>query len=379
MYKNANYIIKDKNKISSVSSQMNARHGIALKRLKLNVANVGPMTQQAPSTLNMDISLPSISLKDDDDDDDDGEKETVGSTPQKKERRITQYSKPSTPLKQEEKKTLNTEKIEKMLKKVTDAENESIPEWELASYRKRDMKLKNSIRRQRSDNAKHSHQTIVGLERKLAMSIKRVHATDGGDAEGLSVEKVVLKPRDLVPNYKVVDVKNFVDAFFQVDKNMSGLLDVDEWVEFFLTMNKSMTAQAARQLFSHVDSNRDGVLSLHELVPVMFSQATPAQVSLILKYIDEEVTRNMKTYKKDAIYKEDMVVLFEGYDADNIGYIKVQLVRDKLVQFHLPVAAQLAFTQKLKDMEDDDMVNLAEFTRMFIAYLSYRDADIDSP
>jgi Ca2+-binding EF-hand superfamily protein len=180
-----------------------------------------------------------------------------------------------------------------------------------------------------------------------------------------------------VPNYKLADVRNFLDGFFRVDKNLSGLLDVDEWVEFFLTMNKSMTAQAARQLFSHVDTNRDGVLSLHELVPVIFSEATSSQVSLILKYIDEEVTRNMKTYRKDEIYKEDMAILFETYDADNIGYIKVQLVRDKLAQFRLPVAAQLAFTQKLKDMEDGDMVNLPEFTRMFISYMSYRNEEND--
>jgi Ca2+-binding EF-hand superfamily protein len=372
MYKHANNVIKEKNKISSVSSQMNARHGIALKRLKQNVTKVGQMTQQAESTYNVDISLPSISLNDEDD-----EESNSGQTQPKDSSIRSRVENASALQEQGEKRMPDAEKIEKIMKKVMEAENDSIPEWELASNRKRELRLKKSARRRRTDNAQHSQRTIVALERKLALAIKRRHSDEGDGNDESSTQKVVLRPRDLVPNYKLADVRNFLDGFFRVDKNLSGLLDVDEWVEFFLTMNKSMTAQAARQLFSHVDTNRDGVLSLHELVPVIFSEATSSQVSLILKYIDEEVTRNMKTYRKDEIYKEDMAILFETYDADNIGYIKVQLVRDKLAQFRLPVAAQLAFTQKLKDMEDGDMVNLPEFTRMFISYMSYRNEEND--
>ena len=40
------------------------------------------------------------------------------------------------------------------------------------------------------------------------------------------------------------------------------------------------------------------------------------------------------------------------------------------MRFQLPVGAQLAFNEKLSVVEDDDMVNLSQFTRMFVSYLS---------
>jgi Ca2+-binding EF-hand superfamily protein len=210
----------------------------------------------------------------------------------------------------------------------------------------------------------------VALERKLVCSIKRCHADPKEDNETDGAEKYVLSARDLVPNYKLSDVKNFLNAFFRVDKNLSGYLDLEEWIEFFQALNETMSAQSARQLFSHVDTNGDGVLSMQELVPVIFAAATSTQVTMILKYIDAELARNMTSISKHTVYKEDMCLLFESYDEDNIGYIKVSMIRDKLMRFQLPIAAQLAFNEKLKGIEDDDMVNLQEFTRMFMAYLS---------
>lgn len=362
---------------------MNARHGLAMKRLKQNVTKVGPMTQQSECTLNVDISLPSISLQDDDDEDEDdkGKKKEKNDAQVKSTTRTSSRGKHTTTdqtvVSGEILRKPNAEKLEMALKKVKDAEVDSIPDWELALIRKRDQQMKSSIRRRRNDKCKHSQRTTITLEGKLAMAIKRVHAADETDEiDATSGQKrPILRARDLVPHYKLSDVKNFLDGFFRVDKNMSGMLDLEEWVEFFLSMNDSMTAHSARQLFSHIDSNGDGVLTLHELVPVIFSQGTTSQVSLILKYVDDEISRNMTSNQKHAVLKEDLAILFEAYDADNIGYIKLQLVRDKLVKFHLPVAAQIAFNSKLKGMEDDDMVNFPEFSRMFVPYTTFRADD----
>jgi Ca2+-binding EF-hand superfamily protein len=350
---------------------MNARHSLALLRLKQNITKAGPMTQEEQSLYSDDISLPSIALQDPEDSKDEKQGGTTDSKKTRGQSKLLVTNSDQHADDTTKKKKPDQDKLDSVVKKVMDAQQESIPPWEEELNRKKDMKMKKSMRRRRANNSQHSHTTIVAIERKLACSIKRCHDVDKEEGSGIPCEeKVVLKARDLVPHYKLSDVKNFLNAFFRVDKNLSGYLDVEEWVEFFLAMNQLMSSQSARQLFSHIDSNRDGVLSLHELVPVIFAEASPNQVAIILKHIDDEVTRNMSSYNAHAVYKEDMAVLFETYDADNIGYIRVQLIRDKLMRFHLPVAAQLAFNEKLKGIEDDDMINLAEFIRLFITYLS---------
>lgn len=412
MYKNANHIINAKHKVSSVSSNMNARHSLALLRLKQDIGKAGPMTQICQVPLYDDIS--SIALqdeveedeyKDDDDDNDESNDHYIGScddeSKQKKvvrKQSVSEYGRKksvvqnarkqsrhairtSTPNGQEASK-LNMEKLEGAMKKVMDAENDNVPHYiEVEVKRRKELKLQKS-RRLRQSDSHHSKSTIVALERKLIASIKRFHADKKSKAlspenvmASFHEEKFVLKARDLIPHYKLSDVKDFLNAFFLVDKNLSGYLDLEEWVAFFQAMNESMTAQAARLLFSHVDVNGDGVLSLHELVPVIFAEASPHQVKLILKFIDDEITRSMSTYNIIDVYKEDLAILFEAYDSDNIGYIKVHLIRDKLMRFQLPVAAQMAFNEKLRGIEDDDMMNLPEFTRMFLSYLSLEPRD----
>ena len=336
MYKNANHIIDSKNRVSSVSSNMNARHHLAALRLKQNITKAGPMTQVSQSQYSEDISLPSISLEEDDDEQSSDHNHDNGEATQQKKARKSdskiskQFSFMNVNLSANKKKDLNEkdwkkpnqEKYESALKKVMDASIETVPHFmDVELHRKEELKSRKSNRNRtlRRSDTLHAKSVASGLERKLVNSIKRCHAeTDSKSSSAENAlgstqeEKFVLKTRDLVPHYKLSDVKNFLNAFFRVDKNLSGYLDLEEWVSFFQVMNNSMSAQSARLLFSHVDVNGDGVLSLHELVPVIFAEASQAQVKLILRFIDDEMTRSMTAYNKQDVYKEDLVILFEA-------------------------------------------------------------------
>lgn len=372
MYKNANHIINSKNKVASMSSNMNARHSLASLRLKQEISKAGPMTQSL-SLYSDDISMPTLSLQDPEEIKGPIKEDTASHTSISEQSTLVNELSVETESEKgsEKKNTLDMARLDRLHKKVKDAQTETLPTWE-ADLKAKKSKLKKSKSQYEANISQHSHVTVSALERKLVSCIKLYHADDsGGDASSHS-EKNSLRTRDLIPNYKLSDVNNCLNAFFRVDKNLSGCLDIEEWVEFFLTINEKMSAHAARQLFLHVDKNGDGLLSLRELVPVMFSKATPSQVSLILKHIDSEIAKSKTDSKLEekAVLKEDMSVLFEAYDVDKINYIRVQLIRDKLMRFQLPVAAQLAFNEKLKGTEDDDMVNIAQFTRIFMTYLS---------
>jgi Ca2+-binding EF-hand superfamily protein len=244
----------------------------------------------------------------------------------------------------------------------------STVELELLQRKKTQNKLS---RRQRYGENFQSKQSILILERKLVSAIRYFHAEVNSDGRKLlNVAKCELKTRDLLPSYTMADVENFLNIFSRADKGYSGDLDENEWVDFFTKFNKSMTPLAARQLFSSVDLNHDGSLSVRELVPIVFAKASPEQIEKISNYLEFEVAKNVSDDTMDLARKEDVALLFETYDVAHTGYIPVKLLRDKLVFFQLPIAAQLFFNEKLKNMEEDDMLSLTEFLRIFIPYLS---------
>lgn len=314
-------------------------------RLKQNMASVGPMIKPTKSLYSEEIALPSI----------------PSPQPSSGDKKGSHVS--LDPLKSGKP---DMDKVSRAMKKVAEAEDE-VPSWEQDVVRRKEKnQARLTAKQMHASRPQQSQQTVLSLERKLACSIRCFHV----DKDTANPKSKVLSTRALLPHYKLSDVTDFLNVFFRVDVDFSGNLDIDEWIEFFTAFNKSMSTQSARQLFSHIDTNRDGLLSLHELVPVIFPEATPNQQGMIARYIEDEVSRYMSNFNKQRIYKEDLSILFDAYDADNIGYIKVQLLRTKLSKFQLPIAAQLAFNEKLKKMEDDDMLNLPEFTRMFISYLA---------
>lgn len=68
-------------------------------------------------------------------------------------------------------------------------------------------------------------------------------------------------------------------------------LDVKEWVKFFSSINRNLSAQDSRMVFMKVDKNGDGQVSLNELVPIVFGKATKEQSRAIIDYVESEVIR----------------------------------------------------------------------------------------
>lgn len=129
-----------------------------------------------------------------------------------------------------------------------------------------------------------------------------------------------------------------------------------------------MTLQQARAIFNRVDVNGEGCLSIQDLIPVVFGQATKEIQRAIVMYIEAEVSKR-KIVGKDFLKESDLECLFEHYDENVVGFVPVSFLREKVKCMQLPEAANYEVLQTMKDMEDDEMVNKGEFVRIFRLYL----------
>ena len=133
------------------------------------------------------------------------------------------------------KKMLDKERIANMMQKVTDASNESTPEWEKRLDHK-NKQLKRSRTQKKIDRYNNAHEMLLVLERKLKTAIMSAH--QGVDSDVMEVRKN-LTTRDLLPFYKILDLKNFLEIYHKVDVDLSGDLNVDEWLEVLLSAHIS--------------------------------------------------------------------------------------------------------------------------------------------
>lgn len=125
------------------------------------------------------------------------------------------------------KNMLDKERIANIMQKVTDASEESTPDWE----KRRDHKnkvMKGTKKQKNIDRYNNSQEMLLALERKLKTAIISAH--QGVDSDMLDVRKN-LTTRDLLPFYKIMDLKNFLEIYHSVDMDLSGDLNVDEWLQ----------------------------------------------------------------------------------------------------------------------------------------------------
>jgi Ca2+-binding EF-hand superfamily protein len=240
------------------------------------------------------------------------------------------------------------------------AEEESVPEWERRNIISRNNNK--MFHKCRSTNF-----SITLLERKLIHSITTLHKEAEGDIENNN-SKIILTSRMLLPHYKLADLKNFLQIFQQVDEDYSGDLDVDEWVKFFTAFNKAINQQQARMIFNKADQNGDGFLSVSDLVPIIFNKTGKEQQQLILKFLEHELKKR-RNIGNDSITESEIQTLFEHYDNELVGYLKVQTIREKVKGFNLTDAADFAITSLLIDYEDDEMFNFTDFKKIFQNYI----------
>lgn len=183
-------------------------------------------------------------------------------------------------------------------------------------------------------------------------------ATDGKKTFSLTT-------RQLLPYYKLETVHQFMDIFAKVDENFSGDLDVNEWIKLFSSLNESVPEQEARMIFMKIDKDNDGVLSMRELIPVVFNKASKDQQRLIIQYAEMELTKKVDADSAPKVTGTDLEFLFEAYDSENVGFVDVVVIKDRIRRMRISEQALFFFMEMIADMADDEMVNLVEFKRLF--------------
>lgn len=331
MYKNANVFHAEKR-----VSQHRAQHTISLSRIKQNLRRAGPMVQL--------ISAPSAEI---------GEM-TFDPSRSHSGEAISHAREDG-----EEIRGIDKDKIASLIKKVEEASKTSLSHWEKLHER--------PSRKKELHRTTSSIRTNVDvLETKLLVTIKS-HYKNNTTSSPTDIK--ILNTRALLPYYKLADVKHFLDAFQQVDEDYSGDLDIDEWCNFLTSFNKSFSKQHCRTIFNRVDKNGEGVLSVRELIPVVFSQASKDQQTLITKYMEIELSKR-KAAGKDLINENDLRKLFEYYDEESLGFISVDFLREKIKCLQFPDHATEFLLGKIQTMESDEMLNPSDFVRVFYQYVS---------
>jgi hypothetical protein len=117
-----------------------------------------------------------------------------------------------------------------------------------------------------------------------------------------------------------------------------------------------------------IDLNGDGQISLNELVPVVFSNATKEQLRAIINYVESEIIR--KHTGSVTLSHQDVEQLFEGYDVEGLGFISVLYLRERIKTFNLAENVLFMLIDMMKDMGDDEMVNISEFSRLLKPFTS---------
>ena len=68
--------------------------------------------------------------------------------------------------------------------------------------------------------------------------------------------------------------------------------------------------------------------------------------------------------------QNELEQLFELYDSDNIGFILIGTLKEAIRELSLPEICLTLFMDLLKDMSDDEMINLTEFMRIMSPFTS---------
>jgi hypothetical protein len=110
------------------------------------------------------------------------------------------------------------------------------------------------------------------------------------------------------------------------------------------------------------------VLSVKDLVPIVFSKGDKQQQSLISNYLEEQIAKG-GLQGSDGVSTQEIECLFECYDKEHIRYITVRLLRDKIKGLRLPVTAVASVSASFADYEDDELLNISEFIRVFHTFI----------
>jgi Ca2+-binding EF-hand superfamily protein len=126
----------------------------------------------------------------------------------------------------------------------------------------------------------------------------------------------------------------------------------------------------AQRLFMMIDTDRNGVLTLNELLPVVFTKASSSQLKLMEDLIQHE---NAKVKRPSTIEltHTDYMLLFDLFDADESGDLTINEVVNALMnhgdgilgRFLSPADVKKLF--KKFDFDHSDSLDREEFVELF--------------
>ena len=358
MYRNADKILGDKD---NLSSKYTIRHSVTLARIEQNVRRVKNMVHIINTSSHADVVVPNTEQNKHQQ-----ELDKLRSEQQKMRLRLVQSAALVPPEAKMHERPLDKDMVTTLMSKVQLA-TETGTDFE--------MRMKAIMDKKMAARKKEilSPAAIAAIEKKLALALRDFYRVITGkpienkNLKEASVLKKELTTRALLPFYKVQDVKHFLDIFAKVDEDFSGDLDIKEWVNLFTSLNKNIPPQEARMIFMKVDKDQNGSVSLRELIPVIFSKATKAQLKLIIEFAESEMIRKVEGVA--TVTRSEIDYLFEAYDVENIGFVEVGYLKDRVRTFPINENAVFTFMENLVGVEDDEMFNHVEFSRLFKSYI----------
>ena len=81
------------------------------------------------------------------------------------------------------------------------------------------------------------------------------------------------------------DVESFRDSFNFVDVDLSGMINMEEWFLFLGRMNQKLSPIESQLLFLHIDKDRDGEITMRELLAIVFQKATAKQLNTMHRHL----------------------------------------------------------------------------------------------
>ena len=378
-YKNAEKFLNERDNIKKDKM----RHAITLARIENNVKRLGSMIHLVDPLQVDDVAIP------DDNQQKEFQKKLDMQNRKMQLRLMASHNTVENESLDQTLRPLDKDNISKILGKVDAAINPALhDEWDL-KYSQQTKKHKTAQNLPREAKEQLEKKVRAALRDEYNARVRREEkqkenevaklmrlqnkepekaAKDGKEKE----KKVALDTRALLPYYKGEDVRYFMDIFTKVDEDFSGDLDMNEWIKLFSTLSSGVSVQEARSIFMKF-KNEDGLLTVNELVPVVFNKATKDQHKMIIKFCQAEIMKSVD--EMTYLSFNDIDSFFETLDDSNLGFVAVSTIRDKIRSFALSESCIIGFLNTFKDIEDDEMVNHIEFGRLFKGFISKADLE----